>query len=159
MSKGKIIGGTAASVVLAAAPVVAYFEGVIPQTYIDPVGIPTVCAGETGPHVAMGQSYTVEQCMRMLDDRLLVEWRKVEPCIGRPVTVPQATAILSWSYNVGAGAACRSTLLRQLNAGQPAEVWCQQLSRWTKATVMGVSVELPGLVKRRASERAMCETR
>jgi GH24 family phage-related lysozyme (muramidase) len=43
-----------------------------------------------------------------------------------------------------------------LNAGAPPEIWCAQLSRWTYATKLGVTFQLPGLVKRRSAERAMC---
>ena len=92
----------------------------------------------------------------MFDARLRKEWQTVEPCIRVDVTVPQAVAILSWSYNVGAPSACRSTLMRLLNAGAAPETWCAQLSQWTKARKLGVVIELPGLVKRRAAERAMC---
>ena len=34
--------------------------------------------------------------------------------------------------------------------------WHDQLVRWDKSTVAGVSVRLPGLTKRRAAERAIC---
>lgn len=156
MNRSRILGGTLAAVFALGAPCTAYFEGVIPHTYADPVGIPTACVGETGPHIRMGQTYTVAECMTMFDKRLRLEWSRVEPCIAVDVTVPQAAAILSWSYNVGATAACHSTLVRLLNAGAPPDAWCAQLSRWTKATKLGVSIELPGLVKRRAAERAMC---
>lgn len=156
MNRPRVLGGTLAAVLAAAAPCTAYFEGVIPHTYADPIGVPTACVGETGPHIRMGQTYTVDECMSMFDKRLQLEWSRIEPCIAVDVTVPQAAAILSWEYNVGAHAACSSTLVRMLNAGAPPEVWCAQLSRWTKATKFGVSVELPGLVKRRAAERAMC---
>lgn len=146
---------TAALVATLAGSLVAYHEGVVPYTYADPIGIPTVCAGETGPHVKFGQRYTVEQCIQMLDKRLQLEWNKFSRCIDRPLTPNQAVALLSWEYNVGASAACKSTLVRMLNAGKPASQWCAQLSRWTYAG----GRQLPGLVKRRAQERAICEGR
>lgn len=156
MSGLRVVGATAAGVVLAVAPAVAWFEGMIPYTYVDPVGIPTACGGETGPHIVLGQTYTMEQCLQMLDASLWRHWRGLERCISADVTPAQAQALLSWTYNVGVGAACRSTLARMLNAGAPAAQWCHQLMRWTKARVMGVLVDLPGLVKRRRAELAMC---
>lgn len=153
----RVVGAAAATAVVAAsAGAVAYFEGVIPRTYVDPVGIPTACAGETGSHIVMGQTYTIDQCMQMLDESLWRHWVGVSRCMHAEVTVNQAAAILSWSYNIGVGAACSSTLAKMVNRGAPAEAWCQQLTRWTKARKMGVVIELPGLVKRRAAERSMC---
>ena len=157
MSDGlRIVGVSAAAIVLAAAPAVAWFEGVIPHTYVDPVGIPTACAGETGAHIVMGQTYTIDQCMQMLDASLLKHWQGLSRCIDAEVTQGQAQALLSWTYNVGVGAACRSTLVRLLNAGAPAAQWCRQLTRWTKGRIAGVLVDLPGLVKRRTAELRMC---
>jgi lysozyme len=152
----RIIGGTAASVIAACAQAVAYFEGVIPYTYVDPVGIPTACAGETGPEIKHGQRFTLEECLARLDARLALEWSRVEPCIHRDLRVNEASAILSWSYNVGAYNACTSTLMRKLNAGAAPESWCAELARWDKATIGGVKVVLSGLKKRREKETQMC---
>lgn len=157
MSGLRIAGAaSAAAVVAATAGGVAYFEGVIPHTYRDPVGIPTACAGETGPHIRMGQDYTMDQCLRMLDASLARHWRGLERCVDAVLTINQAVALLSWTFNVGVGAACGSTLVRMLNSGTPPELWCHQLTRWTYATKLGVKVQLPGLVKRRAGELSMC---
>ncbi len=158
MSGGmRIAGGVAAAAIIAtSAGAVAYFEGVIPNSYRDPVGIPTACAGETGPHIRMGQTYTLDQCMQMMDASLWRHWRGLERCMDAEVTPGQARAVLSWTYNVGIGAACGSTLVRMANQGAPPEIWCHQLTRWTKARVAGVVVELPGLVKRRRAELSMC---
>lgn len=153
----RVVGGAAAAVVIgASAGAVAYFEGVIPRTYVDPVGIPTACAGETGPHIRIGQTYSLDQCMAMLDASLARHWSGLERCVDAELTINQAAALLSWTYNIGSGAACRSTLVRMLNQGAPADLWCHQLTRWTYATKAGVKVQLPGLVKRRASELSMC---
>ena len=51
-----------------------------------------------------------------------------------------------------AGAACGSTLVRQINAGEPPEVWCRQLLRWDKAG--GRTVR--GLTLRRQAEYRVC---
>jgi lysozyme len=47
-----------------------------------------------------------------------------------------------------------STLLRLLNQRDYAGA-ADQFGRWVYATVNGVKTELPGLVKRRAAERAL----
>jgi lysozyme len=143
------LGLTAAAAVT---PLVIDHEGVVLKTYPDPIGIPTACIGETGPHIQYGQVYTHEQCMDMLRARLEKEWAGVSACIKREITLKQAMALLSWTYNVGVTAACKSTLMRLLNAGEPAAVWCKELLRWTKAK----GRELPGLVRRRRDEYEVC---
>jgi len=95
---------------------------------------------------------TIDACLQRLDKRLAVEWGKFEPCIKRPLTLNQAAALASWEWNVGVTAACHSSLIRKLNEGQPAVIWCGDLLRWTYSG----GRQLRGLVTRRAAERALC---
>ena len=76
----------------------------------------------------------------------------VNRCIAVPMTVGQEAALTDAAYNIGPAIVCHSTLQRYANAGQWPQA-CAQLSRWVYAG----SQQLPGLVKRRASERALCE--
>lgn len=64
-----------------------------------------------------------------------------------PINWRQASALISFVYNVGEGAFTDSTLLRRLNAGEYHAV-PYELSRW----VNGPSGPLPGLVSRRRRE-------
>lgn len=156
MSKGKIVAAAAAAAIAIAAPVVAYFEGYIPTTYADPVGIPTICFGHTGKDVTPGRKASRAECEEILRHDLNSAVASVYRCIGVPMEPHQLAAMTSFVFNVGEGALCRSTLARKANYGD----WigaCAELSKWTKATKLGVKVELPGLVKRRALERKMCE--
>lgn len=155
--RAKIIGGVAAAAA-AAAPMGMYYEGNFPVGYMDPVGIPTDCVGETGPDVRIGvQRFTFAECAARYEPRLQRVWTDgLSRCIRRDVTVPQGGALMSWADNVGIGAACGSTLVRRLNAGASPAVWCNELPRWDKGRILGFLVVLPGLVKRRASERVMC---
>ena len=62
------------------------------------------------------------------------------------------------TYNIGSTVACnttKSTAARMLKAGDIAGA-CKQLPRWSKASIAGVMVTLPGLAKRRAAEEALC---
>lgn len=157
-ARARIIGGGIAAAVAVAAPMGAYYEGVLPVGYADPVGIPTDCVGETGPDVRIGhQRFTAEECIARYAPRLARNWTHgLSYCVQRDVTVPQAGALISWADNVGIHAACTSTLVRMLNAGAAPDAWCAQLHRWNKARYLGVLIVLPGLTKRRASEHAMC---
>ncbi len=155
--RGKILGGVAAAASLAGG-MGAYYEGVFPIGYADPVGIPTDCVGETGPDVRIGvQRYTFDQCLARYEPRLQRVWNDgLSRCIHRDVAPHEGAALMSWADNVGIYAACTSTLVRMINAGAEPAAWCNQLPRWNKATKLGIKIVLPGLTKRRASEREMC---
>lgn len=61
-------------------------------------------------------------------------------------------AIGSWTFNVGIGAACNSTLVRKINEGAEPEEWCRELLKWNRA---GGKV-IPGLARRRQAEYREC---
>jgi len=142
------IGAGAVALVL---PVVMLYEGTVLRSYVDPVGIVTACTGHTGPELRMGQSYTKEQCEAMLYGDLLKHADALS-CIKTPLADSQKAAFLSFAFNVGNGAFCKSTLVRKANAGDLMGA-CAELSRW----VMAGGRELQGLVNRRAAERQLCE--
>lgn len=129
---------------------VAGFEGLRTAAYMDPVGIPTVCFGETAG-VRLGDKYTAEQCREMLGTRVLEFGEAVDRCVTVDLPPSRKAALVSFSYNVGVNAFCKSTLTKKLNAGDVVGA-CNELSRWTKAK----GITLPGLVKRRAQERELC---
>ena len=149
MSKAKV---AVLAVVLITAPFVAEREGIVLSRYKDPVGIPTACGGETDSEVVgFKQLFTRDECIAVMGASLYAHAMALEPCVKRDIPRHEAAALLSFSYNVGVGNACNSTLMRKLNAGQP---WCAELGRWVYAK----GIKLRGLVKRRAAERRMCET-
>jgi len=133
-----------------AVPLVAAFEGLRQTAYLDPVGIPTACFGAT-KGVRLGQVYTREQCDNLLAQDLLTANADVNACVRVPLTDGQRTALVSFTYNVGRGNLCGSTLVRKLNAGDYVGA-CNELPRWVYAK----GVKLPGLVNRREQERALC---
>lgn len=143
--------GFGLAVILLAAPLVTYFEGIELKTYEDPVGIPTACIGETDKEIVLRGQFTRDECVAVLGASLAEHADGVSKCITRPIKPYEAAAVLSWSFNVGTGAACSSTLVRKLNAG---EEFCPELLRWDKA---GGRV-LPGLTKRRRAEFTLCST-
>ncbi len=131
---------------------VAGFEGKVNRGYLDPVNIPTDCYGHTGPDVKVGQTKTDTQCMDSLAHDLVTHGLEIQRCITVKVPDPSMAAFISFGYNVGASNFCSSTLVKKLNAGDLAGA-CAELSKWTKAK----GKIWPGLVKRRAAERAYCE--
>ena len=135
-----------------AVPFIAKWEGLETRTYRDVVGIPTVCYGDTGPHVQMGMQFTEEECRRMLDRRLMQYAIELDRCIATPLTPYQGAAVLELGYNVGTPAVCRSTMARMIREGKPASEWCRQLKRW----VMAGGKQYQGLVNRREDSYQMC---
>ena len=142
-----------ASVLALAATVVTYYEGYYPNSYADPVGIPTICYGHTAG-VALGQTATREECEALLVGDLAEANSHVRRCIKVPLAPYQEAALTSAAFNAGPKIVCGSTLQAKANAGDYAGM-CAELDRW----VFAKGTRLRGLVKRRASERAMCEGR
>lgn len=129
---------------------VSGFEGLRQFAYYDPVGIPTACFGET-KNIRMGMKFSRAECDRMLVDSLIEHDDGMMRCTTVPLADETRAALLSFTYNVGVGAYCKSTLVRKLNAGDVKGA-CDQLLRWDRAS----GVRLPGLTKRRAAERELC---
>lgn len=131
-------------------------EGLRQYAYKDPVGIPTICFGST-TGVKMGDFRTVPECKALLTKEMSDVIQTVDRC--RPSLPPQVLAAFAdAAYNVGTRIACdsqRSTAARLLAAGDLVGA-CNQLPRWNKASVAGISVELPGLTKRRNLEKEVC---
>lgn len=147
--------GGAGAALIAAAAFVAPWEGERTEAYLDRIAKPpvwTVCYGET-KGVKQGDRYTSAQCSDMLVKSLAGYHTALSRCIPGLPQQPQGVqvALTSWTYNVGQGAACSSTLAKMANAGN----WqgaCNQLPRWNKA---GGKV-VRGLTNRRLAEQKLC---
>ena len=149
--KEKLIAAIGTGAVALAVPLVAKYEGTVLRSYRDPVGIVTACTGHTGPELKIGQTYTRQQCEDMLY-KDLAKHADALACVSQPLTDGQRAAFVSFAFNVGEGAFCGSTLVRKANAGD-IDGACAELSRWIYAK----GKQLPGLIKRRAAERQLCE--
>ena len=149
--KEKLIATIGGAAVVLAMPLVQKYEVTVLRSYRDPVGIITACTGHTGPELKMGQTYTRQQCEDMLY-KDLAKHADALSCIHQPLTEGQRAAFVSFAFNVGNEAFCRSTLVRKANAGD-IDGACAERSRWIYAG----GKQLPGLIKRRAAERQLCE--
>ena len=74
--------------------------------------------------------------------------------ITRAPTVHQAAALLSFAYNEGVPALLGSTLVSLFDHNDTTGA-ADQFGKWVYGHVNGKFVVIPGLVKRRAAERAM----
>lgn len=138
------------SAVAACIALVSGFEGLTLKAEPDPIGIPTICYGEID-NVKLGDVHTVAECKALLSLRLGQYSSGIDKCIKVPVPDVSYVAFLSFTYNVGVGGFCGSTLLKRLNAGD-LKAACEQLPRWVYAG----GRQFPGLVTRRAEEEKIC---
>lgn len=154
-TRKRAVATTAGGIMAATAAFVGPWEGLRTDAYLDRIAQPpvwTVCYGET-KGVGQGDSHTPEECRAMLIKSLQGYHDALARCIPALKSQPEGVqvALTSWAYNVGSGAACRSTLARRANAGD----WraaCDQLLRWDKA---GGKV-VRGLTNRRQAEHRLC---
>ena len=125
------------------------WEGFRPLAYLCPAGVWTIGYGHTKT-AREGMKVTQAEAEALLRQDLDEIVSVLAPAIRVPLSDQQSAALLSWAYNVGVGAAQRSTLLRKLNAGDYAAV-PEELMRWVRAN----GKVLPGLVNRRAAEAGL----
>lgn len=125
------------------------YEGCRLTAYQDSVGVWTIGVGHTNG-VKEGDKITQAQA----DDFLKQDLAVAEADVGRLVTVDltqgQFDALVSFTFNLGAGNLSSSTLLARLNAGNYSAA-AEQFGRW----VFAGNVLQQGLVKRRAAEKAL----
>lgn len=151
MRKRLLASVTAAAVIGAGGlSIVKASEGLRTSTYLDPVGIPTVCYGHTGPDVRMGQTYTRAECEAIVVEDIAKHRAGIERCITAPLTSNQRDAAVSLAFNIGVSRFCGSTLARKLNR----EDYIGAADEFPKWKYAGGRV-LRGLVTRRAKERAL----
>lgn len=148
---GLVVKGVGAAILLAA-PVVMFFEGKRNDAYYDnlpSVALITACYGHTDPSLKITDKFSDAECKALLVEDLKEANEGVSACIKSKLTDNERAALISFTYNVGRGKLCSSTLAKKANSGQ---TFCAELKKWVYA---GGKVR-NGLVKRRASEYALC---
>lgn len=133
------------------------FEGLGLSAYPDPGtgGEPwTIGYGHTSaagpPKVYRGLTITRAEAEEILKRDLTKYEKAVTSAVTRPLNSDQFSALVSFTFNVGAGNLQSSTLLRKHNAGDFAGA-AEEFGRWVYA---GGNV-MQGLVRRRRAERAL----
>jgi GH24 family phage-related lysozyme (muramidase) len=141
------------------------WEGFVPNLYNDPVGHCMVgygtllhkgnCDGRDSEQ-PYRDGISQEEATRLLARELGEKQKAVSGAVKVALNQNQYDALVSFAYNVGAGAFGSSTLLKLLNQGKYDAV-PGELNKWTKARKDGQLVDLPSLVNRRAAEAALFE--
>lgn len=138
------------------------FEGFVPNWYADPAHgwkVPTAMYGHTNatgnPPFYKSEAdrkvkFTKEQGIETLKLDLSGYEASVKKAVKVPLNENQYGALVSFTYNLGAGNLTKSTLLKKLNAGDYAGA-ANEFGKWNKA---GGKV-MAGLTRRRAAEKAL----
>ena len=124
--------GASSVVAISGGYLVGPYEGKRNTAYLDMVGIPTVCWGQT-KGVKLGQYFTDEQCDKKLAEELTTYNRQMMSYVKRDIPDNMEIAFTSFVWNVGIGAWKNSTALKKVNEGDFSGA-CSQLLRWNKAT-------------------------
>lgn len=125
-------------------------EGCRRQPYQCSAGVWTNGIGHT-QNVNPDTRVTDAQIARNLLQDIRIAESHVQRCIRTPLTPGQYDAFVSFAFNVGGGAFCRSTLVKKAQAGDIIGS-CKELERWVNADNKPVS----GLIKRRRAEAEHC---
>ena len=132
-------------------------EGLRTTAYRDAVGVWTIGYGHTTaagpPVVCSGYTITPDEAKAILARDLERTSAGVGALLDVALNDNQFGALVSFAFNLGVGTLATSTLLRLVNGGAFALAG-EQFPKWCHA---GGQV-LPGLVTRRAAERALWET-
>ena len=129
------------------------FEGFSPVAYVCPAGLPTIGYGHV---VQAGERFEAPLSLEEGGALLGKDLPRYESAVCRLIDMPLADlcfdALVSFTFNLDEGALAASTLRRLVNVGRVTEAG-PQFDRW----VFAGAQKLPGLVRRRAAERALWE--
>lgn len=169
------VGIAAASILLGVAGQTGFterFEGMVLRGYLDPVGIPTKCAGDTY-NVEVGKRYSLAECKKSLEDGLIKHAEPVLKCAPHLKDNPYflASAV---DHNYHFGRFCGTTIDKTFKSGDYVEA-CKRFNTNADGSPAWVFVKdkpirdqsgkivsytyktLPGIIKRAAARRELCE--
>lgn len=129
------------------------YEGCELIAYKDVGGLLTIGYGHVGPDVTEGLEWTQEQAESAFHRDLGKFEAQVDHLTPTTINENQFSAIVSFTYNLGASRLKQSTLLKLLFEND-FEGAAKEFGKWVKAAG---KVD-PGLVRRRAAEQKLFET-
>lgn len=130
------------------------FEGFSAVPYLCPAGYLTVGYGHVVKNPdAFRQPITKDEATKILTVDVETAERAVLRLISMPLTDGQFDALVSFTFNLGAGALQRSTLRRKVNREDHEDAAAEFL-RW----VWAGGRKLPGLIRRRQAEAMLYQS-
>lgn len=123
--------------------------------YFDPVGVPTIGYGNIDSVTRADVDKKVIS-PKEAEDLLRRDLKTAEDAVSKFITVPlndnEFSALVSWTFNLGAGALQNSTLRKRLNRGDNrTSIANDEFKKW----VLAGGRVLEGLVRRREAERKL----
>ena len=151
-----------------AVPAVQQYEGYWATAKVDTIGTGEPCTGGYGSTegVKCGERHTEKEWSDKLQTHLKDDYdAKIGECIHVELPDGVRAAALSAAYNAGSAAVCRSPMVAKWNAGD-LRGGCESLLTsyvdqngnrvYTGWYIRARGKVVPGLINRRAKERAMC---
>ena len=132
---------------------IADFEGFSAKPYICPAGVPTIGYGTTiypgGRHVTMKDTpVSRERALYIMRSQIdHIYGSAVNRYVQGTINQNEFDALVSFTYNLGAGNLKSSTLLKRVNQGRY-DAAAKEFLNWTRAG----GKKLAGLVRRRKAE-------
>lgn len=147
-----------------AVPAVKGYEGYWPTAKVDTIGTGRPCTGGYGSTegIKCGETHTEKEWADKLQTRLRDDYdAKIGECIHIELPDGVRAAALSAAYNAGSAAVCRSPMVAKWNAGDIRGGCESLLTHDANGNPTGWYIRaqgkiVPGLINRRAKERAMC---
>lgn len=135
---------------------IAMHEGYSPTPYKDTGGVVTNGFG----NATISPNRPVSVVEALSDLRLNTEsaGQGVSRCVTAEMTQGQYDAYVSFAYNVGINAFCKSTMVKLANQGDKVGS-CNQFDRWVYVAGKDCRIaknNCRGIAKRRAEEKALC---
>jgi GH24 family phage-related lysozyme (muramidase) len=128
------------------------FEGCKLTSYKCPAGVWTIGIGSTrysdGSPVKQGQTLASIEAAMLLLSKTLAPYEHAVNAIKVELTQNEFDALVSLTYNIGAGNLAKSTLVKMLKADDSKAEIAKQFLRWNKAN----GKPLAGLTRRRNAE-------
>lgn len=135
---------------------VKHFEGCYLNAYKCPANVWTIGYGHTGKvdgvDIASSLIITQDKADELLKNDMAIFENAVTESVRVEITQSQFDALVSFSFNVGAGALKSSTLLKKINSSNVIGA-ANEFHRWNKAS----GKILKGLARRRAAEAYLFE--
>lgn len=151
MSFKKALGFSAAGLIM-----LAMHEGYSPTPYKDTGGV--VTNGFGNATINPNKNVTVIEALTDLQANTHKTGEGVARCVTAELTQGQYDAYVSFAYNVGINAFCKSTMAKFANQGDKVAS-CNQFDRWVYVAGKDCRIRANncyGIAKRRAEEKALC---
>lgn len=134
----------------------AMHEGYSEKPYKDTGGV--VTNGFGNATITPSKPVTVIEALADLKDNTKATGEAVSKCVTAEMTQGQFDAYVSFAYNVGTNAFCKSTMVKLANAGDKVGS-CNQFDRWMFVAGKDCRIKAnncSGIAKRRKEEKELC---